>query len=87
MGRAAKKGRKVKWRIGDLFYYNIETHKTKHSLTKKLLEEKRFKDINEIRSFYRGDDCTLKIIQTDKYEETIWLEHLLIGLLRPKYND
>ena len=87
VGSAGKGGHFMKYRMSDLFYFNAETNRFKHSLTEKLLTKiRRFKTISEIRSFYLKK-CYIKVVETESIRKARILEDVLIELLSPKYNQ
>jgi len=79
------------YRIGDLFVYNKNSKKNRfhHTLTYKLIHDpdpKKFNNIYEVRKYYL-EECRFKIIIADSDAEAHALEHLLILLFKPPFND
>jgi len=74
------------YRIGDLFVYNKNSKKNQfhHTLTYKL--KKEFGDIGKVRNYY-FENCRFKVIIADSDAEAHALEHLLILLFKPPFND
>ncbi|MFP3191073.1 MAG: hypothetical protein RXR31_07065 [Thermoproteota archaeon] len=76
----------LRYRIGDLFFYDENSKRSPfhHTLTYKL--KKEFGDIGKVRDYY-FENCRFKIIIADSDAEAHALEQLLILLFGPKYNN
>jgi len=88
---SAGRSHTLMYRIGDLFVYHKNSKKNKfhHTLTYKLIynkDLKKFNNIDEVRKYY-FEECRFKFIIADSDAEAHALEHLLILLFKPPFND
>lgn len=56
------------------------------TLKKKLVKSRRFKDVKAVKDYFKRR-CVVQFIVVKNQKELNFIEHFLISILRPKYND
>jgi len=64
--------------------YKLSKGNKKHYLAKNLIKH-RFHDKIKFQN-YLTDNCSVQCIETENADEAQWMEHFIIGTIRPIYN-